>query len=274
MSEFYGPIYANAYDTLYQNKDYTAECDLLERLFKRYGESDVRTVLDLGCGTGNHAIPLAKRGYIVAAVDRSQDMLAAAQAKIAGNNLPITLHQADIRQISLGQTFDAVFMIFSVLGYQLENADALAALNAARRHLRPSGLLIFDVWYGPAVLAQRPSDRVKVIPTPDGKILRTASGELDIGRHTVTVHFRLWQLRGNTLVAETHEEHETRFFFSRELELLLQITGFQLVRLGAFPDFELEPDESTWNVMVVAKATQGRKMEAPGIGRKTHETPC
>ena len=62
MTESFGPEYADAYDALYADKDYDAECDLLERIFRRVGRP-VRTVLDLGCGTGAHAVRLAQRGY-------------------------------------------------------------------------------------------------------------------------------------------------------------------------------------------------------------------
>jgi hypothetical protein len=51
-------------------------------------------------------------------------------------------------------------MMFAVLGYQGENDDVLAALKTAHRHARPGGLFLFDVWYGPAVLHERPSQRV------------------------------------------------------------------------------------------------------------------
>ena len=53
-------------------------------------------------------------------------------------------------------------MMFAVLGYQHTNADVLDALATARAHLDVGGLFAFDVWYGPAVLSERPSERVKV----------------------------------------------------------------------------------------------------------------
>jgi hypothetical protein len=144
--------------------------------------------------------------------------------------------------------------MFAVLGYQVENDDVLSTLKAARRSLKPGGLLIFDVWYGPAVLHQRPSDRVKVIPTQGGKILRVASGELDIPHHVCDVRFRLWRLAEGQVVTEIEETHRMRYFFPLELSLLLSSSGFHLIRLGAFPDFDMEPDESTWSAMAVAQA--------------------
>lgn len=145
-------------------------------------------------------------------------------------------------------------MMFAVLGYQLENADILLALKAARRHLRPGGLLIFDVWYGPAVLHQRPSQRIKVIPTPEGTILRVALGELDVHRHICTVHYHMWKLEGERLAAETEESHSMRFFFSQELDLFLEDSGFTLAQLAAFLEFDQDVDEMTWNVLGVAYA--------------------
>lgn len=256
MNETFGSIYADAYDLLYQDKNYTAECDLIEGLLQTSGDRAVRRILDLGCGTGNHILPLAQRGYEVVGVDHSESMLARARSKAANSlyNGRSTFYQGDIRTVDLQQHFDAVLMMFAVLGYQLENPDALSALRTARRHLRSGGLLIFDVWYGPAVLHQRPSERVKVIPSPEGQILRVASGELDIRRHLCKVHFRVWRLAGDRLVSKTEEIHPMRYFFPLELNLFLECSGFTPVRVGAFPDFDRDPDETTWNVLGVACA--------------------
>ena len=257
MSEIFGRTYADAYDLLYHDKDYTTECDLIERVFQTYGDSAIQSVLDLGCGTGNHAIPLAQRGYEVVGIDRSESMLARAWRKAASlsDGCDAAFHQGDIRSVDLQRHFDAVLMMFAVMGYQLENADVLSALRTAHRHLRSGGLLIFDVWYGPAVLHQRPSQRVKVIPTPEGKMLRASSGELDIRRHLCMVHFHVWRLEGERLVAETEESHLVRYFFPLELELFLECSGLAPVRLGTFPEFDQDPDETTWDVLGVGRAT-------------------
>src|SRR2546426_1685446 len=70
----FGHSYAEMYDALYSSKDYEGECNRLEAAF-RLTQRDVRSVLDLDCGTGSHAIPLARQGYRVHGVDRSADML-------------------------------------------------------------------------------------------------------------------------------------------------------------------------------------------------------
>ncbi len=256
MTGIFGGAYAGTYDALYQEKDYPAECDLVERIFQTYGQGTVRTVLDLGCGTGNHAIPLAERGYAVTGVDRSQAMLAAAEEKAAAAGVRdrLVLRHGDVTDVDLGQPFDAALMMFAVLGYQYENAQVLAALRTVRRHLRQGGLFVFDVWYGPAVLTERPSQRVKTIETPGGTVLRVASGELDTRRDLCTVRYDVWTVEGDRVTSRTQESHPMRYFFPPELALLLECAGLELVRLGAFPDLEAEPDEHTWNVTAVARA--------------------
>jgi SAM-dependent methyltransferase len=255
MNQVFGSVYADSYDALYTDKDYLAECQMVKRIFQTYADGPVGSILDLGCGTGNHAIPLAQQGYDVVGIERSESMLARARDKaqvVPGKR--VEFRQGDIRHVDLGRKFDAALMMFAVLGYQQENADVRAALTSARRHLQPGGLLIADVWYGPAVLSEKPSQRVKVIPMSGGQILRVASGKIDSLRHLCTVDYHLWHLLKDQPVKETEESHTMRYFFPRELDLFLECERFTPVRLGVFPEFTRDPDESTWNVVVVAKA--------------------
>lgn len=73
--------YAKYYDAMYQEKDYAAECNFLEKIFKTYASSPIRRILDVGCGTGGHALPLAKRDYFTTGVDASAAMVDVARQK-------------------------------------------------------------------------------------------------------------------------------------------------------------------------------------------------
>jgi SAM-dependent methyltransferase len=256
MTELFGSEYADVYDVLYKDKDYLEESRLIDRLLQTYGNGPVGSVLDLGCGTGSHALPLAQQGYEVVGVDRSARMLESARKKAVSGQIngKVNFYQEDIRSFQMERSFDASLMMFAVLGYQLENRDVLAALRAARKHLRSGGLFVFDVWYGPAVLRQGPSERVKLIPTDRGQILRVASGELDVERHLCKVSYRLWKMEGDRLIGQTEETHLMRYFFPLELNLFLECSDFIPVRLGVFPDFDRDPDITTWNVLGLARA--------------------
>ena len=254
MKTIFGTNYANAYDNLYRDKDYDSEVGLLQRIFRQYGSGEIRRILDLGCGTGNHALRLAKLGYVVTGVDQSTEMLGLAEAKAREQKVQVALHHSRVTEFKSPDKFDAALLMFAVLGYHTTNADVLGALETARRQLVPGGLLVFDVWYGPSVLVQRPGERVRVLDSASGTTIRATLGTLDPRQHTCRVGYRLWELAGDRVVARTAESHQMRFFFPQELALFLQIANFELVRLGAFPDLDREPDETTWNVMVVARA--------------------
>jgi len=252
----FGGTYASAYDALYGDKDYDAECDLLEQVFATYAQGRVTSVLDLGCGTGGHALRLAQRGYSVTGVDVSPDMLAEARLKADGlsdplPDIPPGFLLSDMRSLDLGRTFDAVVMMFAVLGYQVSNADVRSALTVVRKHLRPGGVFVCDVWYGPAVLTQRPGERVRVIDTADGQVIRVAAGRLDTRQHLCSVEYRVWRVKNRCVSAEARETHHVRYFFPMELEALLEDSGLELKLISAFPSLHQPVSDSTWNALVV-----------------------
>lgn len=259
MSEnaVFGPGYADCYDHFYADKDYMAECDFLEEVFRRYAAGPVRAILDLGCGTGSHALILAQRGYQVTGVDRSEEMLAIARAKATatfGGSDALTFQRCDIRTLDLGRTFDAVIAMFAVMSYQTTNEDLLAAFRTARRHLRPGGLFFFDAWFGPAVLAERPVDRYKVIEENGTRMIRFAHPELDLLRQTVSVHYQVLRLQDGRVVEETDEVHPMRFFFPQEILYYLDEAGFTVRRLCPFLRLDEDVSERDWNLAVVVEA--------------------
>jgi SAM-dependent methyltransferase len=252
LTEF-GPGYAKIYDAIYRSKDYDGEVDLIERILVRHGHGSSRRLLDLGCGTGAHALRLAQRGHIVVGVDRSAEMLAQARAKPAADNGAIEFREGDIRKLNLGQRFDAALMMFTVLGYQLTDADLMGTLASVRRHLDGGGLFIFDVWYGPAVLAERPGERQISIEDGQGNISRKTRAVLDQGRHLCRVTFDLERFDGRGQTDRWQEEHVVRYYFRDELESALAQNGLGLCSLRSFPG-EAPADEKTWNVIGVAQA--------------------
>ena len=97
----------------------------------------------------------------------------------------------------------------------------------------------------------RPSDRVRIIPTTDGKVIRAASGVLDTYRHLCEVRYQVWRLNEHKVVSESEEVHLMRYFFPQELALFMGQQHLCLVDIRAFEDLEQPPSEGTWNVLVV-----------------------
>jgi SAM-dependent methyltransferase len=247
--------YAKQYDRLYTDKDYSAECDVIETLLAR-SDTPVRRILDLGCGTGGHALPLAQRGMHVTGVDRSAGMLACAREKANSLGLVdrIALHHSPIQGFDCGRTFDAVTCLFAVLSYLTSNDDLFAGLETARRHLAPGGIFIFDFWHGPAVLTDRPTERTRVIEHAGTRTLRHARPEFDFAANVVRVHYHLLELHGSEVVAETNETHAMRYLFRPELDFFCAQAGFELTAFHPFLKPDRPATERDWNVTAVARA--------------------
>jgi SAM-dependent methyltransferase len=244
--------YANRYDTLYQDKDYAGECDYLETLFGRQAVLP-KAIVDLGCGTGGHALLLAQRGYTMTAVDRSTAMLQAARAKADHAGMAVDFLQGDITHLDWQESFDAAIAMFAVAGYLSGDGEMEGFLAGAWRSLQPGGILIFDGWHGPGVLRERPVPRLLEIPLGnDEALLRLAEPRLDVLEQTVEIHYRLWHRRGNTIAVESEEHHKMRFFFPRELRILLHGAGFSTVSFHPFREIEQPLQEQHWHFTTVA----------------------
>jgi SAM-dependent methyltransferase len=247
--------YARYYDLLYRSKDYDAEAGYVLGLIRRHAP-DCRSLLDLGCGTGVHACAFARAGYEVVGIDRSEEMLARARERQARPDCagPVQFVESDIRSFSLPRRFDAVVALFHVISYLPADNDLEAAFARVREHLDPGGLFIFDYWYGPAVLKDRPERRVKVLEDDEVKITRIATPTMHPSDHLVDVDYELQATEKATGRGERFAEtHRMRYLFQPELELLL---GKHRLKPIAFCEWlsDTPPSEASWNGVAIAVA--------------------
>jgi SAM-dependent methyltransferase len=139
---------AEYYDLIYGSfKNYPREAaQIAGRL--RANKPDCRTVLDVACGTGEHARLLAAEGFAVDGVDLSAEFVGIARRKHPAGRFV----QGDMSDFHLGRRYDAVLCLFSSIGYlrTLDRVDA--AFQCFREHLRPDGVLLVEPWLPPGVL--------------------------------------------------------------------------------------------------------------------------
>lgn len=248
------PELAEIYDFIYRNKDYDGETDFIEQIFRTLSTKPVKTILDGGCGTGGHAVPLTKRGYEVTGIDASQAMIKLAKEKANKAGLSINFQTGDLRQFDLNQKFDACLIMFNVLGYITETEDILKTLETIKRHLKKDSLFVFDCWNGLAVLRTLPSARVKIFEDEDKRVIRVVTPELDAFHHLCRVNYHLIRCQGNAIISEFKETHTVRYFFPQEITHYLKDAGFEVLKMCPFLDLDGKVDENVWNVTVVAKA--------------------
>lgn len=221
--------YAYYYNAFYQDKNYEEEAKQVDCLLKKYGEN-ISNIINYGCGTGKHDIELVKLGYRCTGIDLSELMIDIARenAKIVGKDIEFSV--ADIRKYEPKEQYDAVISLFHVMSYQNSNQDVLAAFQSARQALKEGGLFLFDVWYGPGVLSDKPSVRVKEIEDEKNKLVRIARPVMHDKESVVDVCYEVFVMDKNTGETKViNEVHNMRYFFRTELEYLLKETGFELI---------------------------------------------
>lgn len=248
--------YARYYDLLYQDKDYVGEAKFIVDLLKLYAPA-TQSILELGCGTGTHAILLAQENYQVHGIDLSTEMLRLASDR--HSQLPeqlasrLTFSQGDLRKIRLEKQFDSIISLFHVFSYQTTNEDLQAAFATAKTHLKSGGVFIFDCWYGAAVLSDRPTVRIKRLEDSSVQITRIAEPVMHNNDNLVDVNYQIFIKDKNSgVVEELQETHRMRYLFKPEVELLLKQFEMELLEYREWMTNK-KPGCDTWGVYFVVR---------------------
>ncbi len=243
--------YSQYYNLLYRDKNYLAEIDFVLSLLNK-NQPNLESILELGCGTGNHALILAEKGYQVDAVDISIDMLEVSRKRL--QNLPITVtsrvnfRHGDLQSVRTDKKYDAVISLFHVMSYQITNEALNAAFATAKDHLKPGGVFLFDCWYGPAVLSDRPVTRIKRLEDEQTSIVRIAEPVMFANENLVEVNYQIF-LSSRDGLTHNHfrETHSMRYLFQPEVKAFLENNQFKLLQCREWITNNT-PGFDSWNV--------------------------
>lgn len=140
---------AELYDLIYSRfKDYVAEAERIAALIRRV-HPGARRILDVACGTGEHAYLLTERhGFDVDGLDLDPALVRIAQAKVPSGEF----RTADMTDFELGRKYDAVLCLFSSIGYVRTLENVQRTLAHFRRHTAPDGIVVVEPWFTPDAL--------------------------------------------------------------------------------------------------------------------------
>jgi SAM-dependent methyltransferase len=243
--------YSGYYNLLYKDKDYAGEARYVDSIIKRYAPH-AATMLELGCGTGRYTTEFAAMGYRVHGVDMSADMLREARDVRSAN---VEFSCGDARNIRFGEKFDVVSALFHVMSYQSSNEDVLDVLATMREHMADGGVAVFDFWYGPAVLTQRPETRFKEVEDEEVKVSRVAVPIMDFAKNIVSVNYSAFiRNKSDGSVRKLRETHNMRYFFDPEFLIFSNLSGMTVIDTEAWLGGEVNCD--SWSVVKVLSVSR------------------
>lgn len=234
---------ADYYDALYEQVDYEGDVKWLLECFKRFGKGKPKRLLDVGAGTGNHALRLAKGGIKVDAVDISQPLLDRLQRKAKEKGLEdrVTLHHMDMtRELPRGR-FDVAISMFGAWCYARTDEESSRILSMLQARLPKDGLFVFEFW---SPLGWQPRKNWDEADMPDGtRIVRLHNPKLELKDDVYEAEFEHIVLKDNAVVENFSEVHGLRLRTPYQTRALLDRNGFEVLALtkGAVKGKSFEP---------------------------------
>jgi len=222
--------FAMYFDKIYSDKNYKKECDFIQKILSK-NKMKRKEMLDLGCGTGTHALILAKNGFKITGVDISKTAIELAKKKFKKNKIDAKFLKGDMTTINLKKKFDICISMFSSLCYLTDIPNFTKALKNIHNHLKKDGILIFDFWNGNVVVNEKPSIKIKKILNNNEKIIRTATPELNIKNQTCSIKYHCIIKKKSKVLDEFTETHTMRYHFIDDLQQYMRNVGFKKINV-------------------------------------------
>jgi 2-polyprenyl-3-methyl-5-hydroxy-6-metoxy-1,4-benzoquinol methylase len=234
MKQWYEALFEN-YGKKYDNESFTqgtiGECDFIEQ---EIGFNKSVRILDIGCGTGRHAIELSKRGYNVTGIDLSESQLARAKEKAEKQCVKVDFLKYDARELPFEKEFDLAIMLCEGSFPLMETDDMnFEILKNAARSLKDDGKFIFTTLNGLFPLYHSVEEFCESASGQGNATYRSNTFDLMTFRdHNIT---ELEDDDGNKLKLEANE----RYYVPSEISWLLKTLGYKNIdiygaKLGAF----------------------------------------
>ena len=202
--------------------DYRAEAaPIVDRLLLSRVENGV-AVLDVCCGTGQFTDQIRQRGLEIAGVDASEEMIRYARRNAPGVHFTV----ADIREFSLGRTFDAAYCVYESLNHVPDSEGLAMAFVCIRRHLKPGAPFLFDLNREEAYILYW--NNTDAIVEPDNAFITRSvyDEETKIAKCDITT----FDLSGTAWRREDFTVHQTCHRMSAAQDMLFE-AGFKDVTL-------------------------------------------
>jgi 2-polyprenyl-3-methyl-5-hydroxy-6-metoxy-1,4-benzoquinol methylase len=226
--------YAWAYDLIIP-QPVSRQCDFIEDMFSGRGIISGTRILDAGCGAGNYALELARRGYMVSGIDLSPQLIAEAQRRSSEAALSVSFSVGDILGLSAVSPYDSI-LCRVVLNDLLDGLSRRGVFHSFAGVLRSQGVLMLDAREWNATVDRKTREPVfeKVAETPRGRLTFRSFTRLEHQTRRLLVSEQ-HTLRDRDIETVSTYEFRMQCWTREELHECLVQAGFKAIEyFGAY----------------------------------------
>ncbi len=216
----YGEL-AEVYDLLIYDMPYDKWMNFIEKNFSG------RTVLELGCGTGNMTVRLAQK-YELTAIDISDEMLRKADEKLRKNGRRARLATADMTSFVMNKPVDLVLCACDGINYLTELSQVDKTFANVHKNLKENGLFIFDISSRNKLRAM--NDQLYSEDTDDVTYIWRNS--YDNEKNTISMDISFFLAQGEEEYIRFDENHLQRAHDVSEIKQLLEKNSFEIISIS------------------------------------------
>jgi len=246
------PLFYKYYDTLFATKDYAGEVAAVLEFCHKYPLQPLENILELGCGTGNHTLELAKdAGVQVTAVDNDDAMLALAAEKAAvARRINITFAAG----CQTAKNTDLCVALFNVVNYLCTDEQLQQFFAGVAASLRSQGLFIFDCWNGTAALQDPPGAKSYEQQIDGQKLSCHLTTKTDFARETAILNYSLKLFaKSGKLIESDHYRIEHRLWTPARIKAALKEAGLDLLLVCIPFRFDMAASDVDWKIMFACR---------------------
>jgi len=243
--------FASVYDLFMSDVNYDDWVEYINKLWEKFNIKP-ELVCELGCGTGNISLRLAKMGYDIIGIDNSEDMLSEARQKAEDENLDMLFLLQDMREFELYGTVNCILCLCDSLNYITDEEDVLSVFKLVNNYLHPNGVFIFDLnteykfknIYGENTFTEITEDAAYIWEN-------YYYDDEQINEY----YLNFFVKKQNGLYVRTEEEHYERAYSLETIKLMIEKSGMKFE--AAYDAFTFEPvRKDSERIYVIAREVQ------------------
>lgn len=232
--------FASVYDIFMEQVEYDQWLCHIHALWDKYGLQP-KTIIDLGCGTGSIALPLAKKGYDVIGVDLSYEMLTEADHKAMEEGVSVRFACQDMTELELGEEADCILSLCDSMNYLTEDGQLEDAFRSIAQHMKKESLFLFDMnteYKFKEVLGQN------VFGSAEEHAAYIWENDYDEEEKINEYYVSFFIEKENGLYERVEEFHYERAYSVEEIKEGLQAAGMELLEIMDGYSFDAPHGES------------------------------